>query len=313
MPHIAISGLRRSGTTILWEMLRESSDRTAAYDEPFHPDLVTGIRENKKRTWSELATVLSPVGGINPVSISPSQELNLSSYDIHAEYLRSLFSTEKQVVIDFVRCWNHIPEILPGNDVFVVQIVREPRAWVSAHLDPTAMFTWRGKVARIYRRITMFKRTKNFNNYHYEQIISEAINSSHEMWRYIDLNPHDLRRQPAFVRLLAFWWCANLTLFRKLSLGDSAWKLVTLNDFCSNPLCTLKALENSVEWMPGDYDAARVRKVLNIKSADDDRWLSACDLLGIPSTLMKGNFENCSVMEVFSGAIRAQSPSLKGG
>ena len=53
---LMIAGLRRSGTTALWQTLRAHPELTA-FDEPFHPRLWQGVRESTKGTWAELTAL----------------------------------------------------------------------------------------------------------------------------------------------------------------------------------------------------------------------------------------------------------------
>jgi hypothetical protein len=123
-----------------------------------------------------------------------------------------------------------MPEILPATNVHIVHLLREPRAWVQAHLNPTGRYSWRGKISSLYRRATMFSRKGYFNNYHYEDIVTKALEDCHEIWRFVSISPDVLRHQPAYIKLLAFWWCANLTQFSKLRSDGRPWQLVTLNE-----------------------------------------------------------------------------------
>ena len=158
MKHVIIHGLRRSGTTILWETLRSARD-VRCYDEPFHPRLAAGARQNHKGTWTEFAELLSSYPSMMPEPISPMEELDPISTPAQTAWLGTLCDSHTPVVIDIVRGWNRTPALHTDcGDVLSVHLVRAPASWVTAQLLPTGAPTVRRRMAGLSRRASFVHR-----------------------------------------------------------------------------------------------------------------------------------------------------------
>jgi hypothetical protein len=290
---ILIAGLRRSGTTALWECFR-GLPGLAAFDEPFHPALAAGARDNPKGTWRELAEVLAagPDGAqdgarLQPQAIGPLAELEPRSRPAETAYLGGLLATAPRVVIDEVRVWNRLPALCPDPAaVLTVHLVRDPAGWVTGHLLPTGRGTWRKPLADLYRRARFFTRRGFYDNYHYETIIDAALAQHHPVWKTVALPVERLRRAPAFVKLLAFWWAANLATHRALAAAGVPRRLVTPREFVGDPRRVLDGILGQAGWDGPAPGTGHVRPTRPEMAAGDPRWTAAAQALGIPAALL---------------------------
>lgn len=281
---VVISGLRRSGTTALWQCFRNIA-QIGAYDEPFHPRLATGERDNPKQTWKELATLLT--GGLAPVAISPRSELERMPSQNEIDYFHDLNRASERTVIDTVRAWNRIPGLYDDqNQTLTVNIIRDPRGWVTGHLLPSGKGTWRKKIANQYRRATFFTRRHFYNNYHYETIINEALRREHPIWNAVLLSNAELQNAPAFIKLLAFWWGVNLASYESLAESGAPFILMTLTEFSVHPDQQLQRILDAAEWRDIVIDSSHVTPTRASHGAHNEAWIDAARALGIPEHIL---------------------------
>jgi hypothetical protein len=289
MRAIVIFGLRRSGTTVLWETLRLDR-RILAFDEPFHPRLWAGARQNEKGTWNELGTFWDrerpDVAGATP--ILPLDELTPEFAPAQVRYFHDLLASHSRVAIDIVRGWNKAGNLLAAHrDVCAIHLLRHPVEWVTAHLLPSGGGTWRKRWADEYRRARFFARRRYFNNWQYEEIIEAALVSRHEIWDYVRLSPTALLSEPAYVKLLAFWWAANLRN-HKLLANHACFRTLTLSDFTLDPAQAGSGLYAAAGWsLPeGTGSFGHVNRTRPGWMAQSARWADAAERLGIPSEVV---------------------------
>ncbi len=303
---ILIFGLRRSGTTVLWETLRRDAG-TVCFDEPFHPQLWAHVRQNAKGTWDELGAYWDqekPDRATGLVPIRPLDELDASILPEQRSYLQDLIAAGDRTVIDIVRGWNKVPEIIPDqSQALVVHLVRPPADWVSAHMLPSGDGTWKKVLADRYRRYAFFTRTGFYNNWQYEEIIDAALRRDHPMWRSIRLSPDALAREPAYVKLLALWWAANLITYQRLKTWTRGpVRTLVQSDFTADPAAEVLALYEAAGWpMPdGGLGYEHVRRTRPAWQAASRHWSAAADRLGLPPTmLVPGQFSLAMAKELF--------------
>lgn len=290
---LLISGLRRSGTTALWELLRSSPD-LVTFDEPFHPELWTGVKNNHKGTWVEL-TALWPNGpqdlvpGVTP--IHPPDELDPGLHPAQQAYLRALTVRDRPAVIDVVRCWNKTADIAAADpELFILQLVRGPVPWVLSHLIPSGGTRWRFAIGTRLRRATAMRRRGNFDNWQYETIFTEALARAHPVLHGLGLGADELAQAPAHVKLLAFWWATNRTLYRDLcKAAPDRHSLLLAEDFMTDPGRVSVDLLSRLGLPSGSLDLLSVRPPRRDPLQSHPAWARAFDKLGIPAALLPGH------------------------
>jgi len=291
---VLISGLKRSGTTILWETFRQDQ-RNLCFDEPFHPDLWRGKRSNGKGTWAELGAAFDSVStpfGANLGPIWPRDELTDSSAPSQCEYLQALMLRAERSVIDEVRLWNRLPELLPGNvPIVVVHLLRDPVNWVTAQIMPFTGSRRVGRLSRLMTQLRYFRRGSGYNKWRYEEIIDTALSIDHPILDMIACTKYEFARLPAYKKLLAFWWAANLrTRSRLAAWGGGPVVNVTLSEFSTDPAKVVERIYKSAGWdMPeSPIDFAHVRPIRPSWKENSPKYARAFIELGLPSALSQG-------------------------
>lgn len=294
---IVISGLRRSGTTALWECFRHHAE-IAAFDEPFHPRLAEGARSNPKGTWRELSTFLGSNDSVIPQAIAPLEELEEQSSAEQADYLQSLSAAKSHVAIDVVRCWNRLPSLYPSpTEVLTVQLVRDPLSWVTGHLLPSGKGTWKKALADRYRRASFFSRKGFFDNYHYETIISEALRQDHALWRHVKMTRAQLSKAPAYIKLLAFWWGTNVALFGALRNAGAPCMITTLQDLSANPGRVTQSISEAAGWPAEWLNHSHITATRNAVGSTSGQWTDAAAMLGIPEAIVQPGGADAGALE----------------
>ena len=287
---ILIVGLRRSGTTILWETFRRDR-RNLCFDEPFHPSLWAGALENAKGTWLEMADLWRnhggcPIPGADP--IFPLEELGFSASTQQREYMAFLFRQDSAVAIDVVRPWNRLSNLLGEMPpILVIHLVRSPVSWVTSHLIPSGAESWRRKLSNKYRRRCFFSRSGYFNNWHYQEIIAEALRIQHPVFSFVRLTAGEIREQPAYIKLLAFWWGVVNTVEQQLyHRTDNNSIISTLEEFSQRPDLVIRAAYERANWSYPDMEYDHIRAVRPGWQEESPKWRCAFERLGIPTELV---------------------------
>jgi hypothetical protein len=288
---LVIAGLRRSGTTALWEALRQHSE-LVAFDEPFHPRLWQGARESTKGTWRELTALWrsSPSEYVpGAEAIAPLDELDRIANKGQVEYFSALLAHNGgQVVVDIVRTWNKLPQLVSVcPQPYVVQLVRSPVPWVLSHLIPSGRGSWRKPIGDVLRRFSALKRNRHFNNWQYETIIDAMLVTDHPAWRQVAISPKCLAASPAYIKLLAFWWAANRTMAQDLAnVVPEQHRILLAEDFMASPSETLRQLLAASGLPHKSLDTSFVRPARKDQLQNERAFAEAFSYLGIPSSLL---------------------------
>jgi len=256
------------------------------YDEPFHPRLADGARQNHKGTWAEFSELLSSYPSMVPEPIQPAEELDPVYTPAQKAWLGALCASHTPVVIDIVRGWNRTPSLhVDCGDVLNVHLVREPASWVAAHLLPTGAPTFRRRVAGVYRRVSFFHRRGFYDNYQYQTIIDAALEQDHPVFNHVSLSRAELSLAPAYVKLLAFWWGANCTLAQRLAAADSPQLTIALGAFSRQPDAEIARIAEAAGWADPRASTATVKVGRPTYAEQSPRWRAAARRLGLPETL----------------------------
>jgi hypothetical protein len=291
---VLISGIKRSGTTILWETFRKDP-RNLCFDEPFHPSLWQGKRSNGKGTWLELGSIFdrvsAPFAGLEP--IRPLDELTNHSDPVQRDYLRALMMTSARTVIDDVRLWNRLPEILPSAvPVVVVHLFRDPVNWVTAQLMPSNGGARRRMLYTTLRDLNFFRRRTGYNAWRYEEVTEAALSANHPIFHIFPHTAPGMARMPAYMKLLALWWAANIESRARLASWRGGTVVnVTLSEFAADPAKVLARIYAAARWelAKGAVDFTHVRPIRPSWKASSRKWNRAFSELGIPYELSKAS------------------------
>lgn len=307
---ILVSALRRSGTTALWQSFRGLPE-VAAFDEPLHPRLAAGARSNPKGTWSELASFLDSSGSV-PVGIAPEAELDAIASPAEQVWMSQLAQAAPRVAMDVVRGWNRLPDLHPASsEVLYVSLIRDPASWVTGHLRPSGQGTWRKQVMDVWRKASFFTRKGFYDNYHYETIIDAALAESHPLWGAVEMPVAELRRAPAYVKLLAFWWGVNLATYQSLQAAGVAQLTLTLGEFCTEPEHEMARILDAAGWQDLTPDLSHVTSTRASHGQTHPAWARAAQQLGLPQSLFTVGGAQAGMLEVAFDAALAEGRSAR--
>ncbi len=205
---LIILGLRRSGTTIFWEIFRQDR-RLVCYDEPFnellqtlpagaglkHPQEFARLVEREPQRFWERYT---------PIPLS--QELKEGLGDEHRRYLDYLAASGSHVVADVTRCHYKIAALRESApDAVLVHLYRRPASHATSHMLPGAPGSW-ARLRRAVRRVDFWTRRDKFNSWGIESIVGTSTSSLFaQRLREAGLDAEKVYPLPAVGKLLAFW------------------------------------------------------------------------------------------------------------
>lgn len=310
--NVLISGLRRSGTTAFWETFRKDG-QSLCFDEPFNPSLWMDPSTNQKGTWTELLAVLQRESAhrfTEAVAINPHDELTPDITRQQKDYLRHLYRQHSRVVVDSVRVWSKLDSLADITESpLIIHLVRHPRSWVTAHLLPSsARPSYRRRLSNIYRRYSFFSRRGLYNNWHYQDIVEASFGSQSgeavSFWHEIGKTAEEVARQPAYRRLLAFWWAAVLRTERQLAqLRAEQHVTVTMEEFQATPRTVFTALYEKAGW---PVDKSLIFDHVTLSRAawknTSAHWREGMQWAGIPECLWSSTHFSGSAIKDAIGA-----------
>ena len=285
---ILVLGLRRSGTTIFWQTLRQDR-RLFCLNEPFNPYLREVPVEIPNRSRTEFIRVFrkdpqlfwrvfAPIGRI--------EELQEDLNDRQVAYFRYLLSQSEHVALDETRCHFKVPalrELAP--DAVLVHLHRSPAAMASSHLIPSGSGGNRaGWLTKAYGQAGFWTRTDRFNNWGIEELVAQSPESLFgQRLREIGLDPDEVYGLPAVGKLMAYWRVnyERIEHDGARCFGDR-FISVRFEDFCARPLEILKGIYEVAGDAPPALESARVHPPHPAHDPASSRWRELYALLGLP-------------------------------
>jgi len=255
--NVYIVGLRRSGTTIFWEIFRQDK-RFLCFDEPFNPHLRGYVElniNNKKGTLDEY--LAHPLVVRRWWScIQPYEEVFPTFIEHQERYLRELISLAPHVCIDFVRCHAKIERLRRIDpDGLIIHLVRDPRAFVTSHLRP-------------YGRWLNASLPQSFFTYR----------GWFDYWGYQTLAHALGLRGYAYEQLLQVW--KHMTDIAESQFPDLT---VQFERFALNPEETVRMIYNLLDLTYEPLDYSKVHPPHEPYAPTDPRWNEAMERYRIDS------------------------------
>jgi hypothetical protein len=292
-----VCGLRRSGTTILYDALREDPGLRCFY-EPLREDAETfgggsgardedafaETRELRERFRAERYPEL-PIDHFNCGGPrEPEAELDPELPAHCRELLASLIAEGPDVLIKETRLHHKLAAIAELDaDAAVVHLVRDPRAVTAS------MLLGRRRRIDIYPDADTFFSARTGRRLWSSRRISEEVVARR---RSLDLRA-DI---PDFLRPLLVWKAAFET-----TDGDGArlfgdrYVLVRLEDLRTDPRRELERIYAATgRPLPDpvvDWARANIRRDAEIHLGDDPRWAQAARVLGLEPELRRAGYE----------------------
>ncbi len=283
---IFISGLRRSGTTILSDILTEFK-KVRLFYEPFgnnHAPGGGGSGLNKidvaKNTRFAKESFLKNHDNISIDYLNrgaPKNHIleieNKELDDIETSFLRSIIhGSDKVPLLKFTRAAFLTSQLynIAKNALFL-HVIREPRSWVSAHL------TCSNKNHKILKNSKLFFNKDNgFNWWSMESIANDFVRA----------NNYSLWKKPGYYKLLYIWHSFNKKIQEdgEMLFKDNYVK-VPLENFITDYKYTVQIVGEFIESKNINSVCSFAKKVLvkskSIPFEDHSYWNSAFREIGI--------------------------------
>ncbi len=287
-----IQGMRRSGTTILYDALREDSGVRGFY-EPLREEAETegggsGARRGdafaetralrhsfRDERFPELPIEEFNWGGPR----APELELEPELPEHCLEWLRHLLAQGPRVAIKETRLHHKLAAVAELDpDAVLVHVVRDPRA-VSASM----------LLGRRRRRLDLYPDADAFFTLRTDRKLWSSRAISDRLARSGDA-PGLPPEPPDFMRPLAVWKGAfDATHADGRRLFGDRYLLLRLEDMRVEPASALERIYERLDWpWPGEVGAwaeDNVRPGSPIHLAEDPRWAEAMGVLGMEAAV----------------------------
>jgi len=286
---LIIVGLRRSGTTIFWESLRQDG-RLRCYDEPFNPLLqsLTGellelikhpeefqdlLRNDPLDFWERFA----------PIDVSGELHDRLSN--LQRDYLNHLGQTGEHVILDTTRCSFKLRALKEqAPDAVLVHLYRPAAANATSHLLPTSTHTARTKLRRFINSRDFWTRHDRFDYWFFETLVGNSPRSLFaQRLREIGLVPEQVYSLPAVGKLLAFW---RVNYERVEQDGPryfgARFVSQSFDAFTRDPAAAFRRIYDAMGLELPPLDFGRIRPAKAPYEDDSPKWTEYLRLLAIP-------------------------------
>ena len=285
---LIVLGLRRSGTTIFWDTLRQDR-RSRCFSEPFNP-LLAELPHTGLSAHAEFEEVLArdPEAFRRSFApIGPTGELEDGLDERQRAYLQGLGETAENVLVKTTRCHFKIPALqqcLP--DAVLVHLHRSPAAFATSHLLPSGTGL-RGGLKRRLRERSFFTRQGDYDGWHLEAVVGRSPASPFGLrLREAGLDPEAIFRAPAVARLLALWKISHERA-EKEGREQFGERFVSqgFEAFCRNPRAALDKLYGVLGWSVPEIDLARVHPAKPPHEPDSPEWERCARMAGVDLSL----------------------------
>jgi hypothetical protein len=301
--NLFVCGLRRSGTTILYDALREDPELECFY-EPLREQEETigggsGARDEdafartrarrdafRAERFPDLQPELFNWGGPR----APELELEPELPEFASEFLASLLAAAPNVAVKETRLHHKLPAIADLDpQAVVVHLVRDPRAVTAS------MLLGRRRRVDIYPDADTFFTARTARRLWSSRRISEAAIPSLPTLQL----PSDL---PDFLRPLIVWKVAfDATDGDGRALFGDRYLLVRLEDVRADPARELgrvyAALGRETPAGVAEWSTENIRRDAEIHLADDPRWARAAGLLQMGPQLERAGYGEIAALE----------------
>lgn len=263
---LILQGVFRSGTSLLFRILRQDPDQRSYY-EPLHPNLLNHVRESDTRRpkheksflYREYKRIPNPLEDYFEVDLA-SKHSHLNSHtkaSTLSSYLQVLVASAHRVVLQFNRAfwmsqWLHAT----FPDSYFVHLVRDPRSVVWSQLTTSSgdrvRMDW-PLVGRLFPFSStdlrqVFSRHAYFGAYHLDEYFERGCHifeqaGDDEVLRQILKRLQVTRTARPFVKALSLWGaqveaCHN----QAQSAFGTRYLLLRYEEFCEAPVEHLESI-----------------------------------------------------------------------
>ena len=287
---VFILGLRRSGTTLLFNILRQDK-RFVSFDEPFSPAIRDVPNYFAKGTWNSYYRIFEegPREFWDLISsISWDEELDSGLTPKQVAWLEYLLSRGASVLIDETRLHSKmdaLQRLVPNASI--IHLHRSASAFTSSHLIPREpsngfLNCIRSRSAQQYRKIVFWRPNRPFDSWQIESIIGTKPNQCFgQMLEREHIDAERVFSGGAVSKLLAYW----LLHFRRIEadgkrLFGSRFLSVKFESFCENPTQLGKIIHklSGIDVETADFD--KVQHARGAHMSDSIKWKEKAALAG---------------------------------
>ncbi len=294
---LILQGMRRSGTTIVYDALDQDPDISLWY-EPLaaakKPAIGGGSGVRDIDVFKRLRDARSVFLAENEVEDSailnhgaprnPDLEFSREFPPVVEDYLRFLMNTSSPAIAKFTRLYTKVPEIYRlFPDAGFIHLVRDPRAVAISYLF--------GKNRRNEKHaspLEVFFTRQTERSAWSSYAISELVRNE-----YI----HENLPEPTDLERVLLIWRFTFERVRKDAMSTYGDKMLMLRheDFCADPINELERLysmigstvpENVQKWA-----SKNVRLPGPIHAEGDPRWIEAFDRMGMLQTVADAGYQ----------------------
>ncbi len=231
VPPVIINGMFRSGTSLIWRVLKTDSRFDKAFYEPLHP-----------HSFSERPPEISKPYYQNDVTRHWSsrfafEKIYMSRSDGFPDlrdYLNDIIKDNS--ILKFTRLNLRLDWVMAHfPNVFVINIVRDPRDVCLSYMNRGNLdFTYKANLKQTYRK----QIKKKPSTYYYREYL-QSIKHIPKWNIYI----RKLNGLPEYIKILGLWKINVTEAFHALNNIDSS-RYITIRheDFCRDTIKTLKKI-----------------------------------------------------------------------
>jgi hypothetical protein len=290
---VIIAGMRRSGTTILFDCLSEDPRFFSIY-EPLSlgkTNVGGGSRVKTVPYGSQLNELRREFIQKQNLHVEPSYfnygaptdyrlEFEECFPDLYKEYLQFLGAKDTSVLMKFVRVQNKLKDLRETfPDSKLLHIVKDPRRMAMSYLFGRMKRKGiKGRLKYTYVKRFFFSMKNGFNTWNSENLSNYLINNSTEYASLSDV--------PLFQKIMFLWKYINEQLQDqgKLHFGDD-YLQIRHEEFCNNPQETLQHIYTHIGYSLSEdaaiWAAKNLRPPKQIICEGSPKWKKAAEQLGI--------------------------------
>lgn len=297
--NIIIVGMRRSGTTILYDCLYNDK-RFDSYYEPFTGNKNdsgggSGVRkisyQNKLRNIRQAFLNVNNID--NDLSIfnyGPSRDFRLELLknipELHRNYLKYIVSQNKNTLLKFVRLYNKIEtlhQFIPNAKI--IHILKDPRRMTMSHLLGSEKLKNEGRIKKTIKyfinkkkRFFFFKQKSKFDKWAFEKIINEIINKKLKYKKY--------KNSYSYEKLMLLWKIYNDNLeYEGKKYYKNNYLRIKHEELCIYPKKVLNKIYSFVELSPNEsvikWAIKNIRTPKKIFRVKSNHWQNSEEKIGI--------------------------------
>ncbi len=298
--NVFIQGMRRSGTTIVYDILCQDKNLDLYY-EPFaagripkhgggsgiqNVDLFEKIRKCRE-DFQKTYPLLKDIDLLNygtPRDASLELERDLPQYCI--DYIKYLISRSEDTVIKFTRMYTKIPVLKRIDpDSKLILIIRDPRAITTSYI-----------FGREQKHREKYSTKKTF----FKTIIERNPWGSYELYKLLIKTPEyaHMKNCNDYLKVLMIW---KYTFQQTHEAGRKTFGknflLLRNEDLIAEPHETLKLLYDFMErTLPGNvlqWTTEHVKKKVTLFAPSSNYWRKGFTLLNMREALEQAGYHDC--------------------